>query len=124
MLFLSARVSQQRIEHEKYVGDDAGKGSDKADPLLVASSSHRNFVENVPTALLLASIVELNGGNRKVLNSVLAALFLLRVGHAEFGLLGKDNQGPGRLIGFLGTNASILGLAGYAAYLVKGYWGY
>ena len=124
MVFLSGRVSLKRIEHEKYIGSSTGKGSDETDPLLIATRCHQNFLENIPMAFLLASIVELNGGNRKVLNSLLAALFVLRISHAEFGLLGKDAMGPGRALGHTGTSAFLVGMAGYAAYLVKGYWGY
>lgn len=124
MVLLNARVSMQRIHHEHYIGDDARKGSEEPDPLLVASRSHQNFVENIPMAFILAAIVELNGGNRKVLSALLAALLALRIGHSELGLRGKGSIAWGRPIGWAGTNASILGLAGYAAYLVKGYWGY
>jgi hypothetical protein len=41
-------------------------------------------------ALLLASIFELKGGNRKTLNGSLGALLLLRILHVEVGLLGPQ----------------------------------
>jgi len=77
----------------------------------------------VPLALLLASIVELNGGNRKVLNGSLGALLLLRILHVELGLMGPGSMSNGHPIGYFGTLGFIGGMAGYAAYLVKGYWG-
>lgn len=77
----------------------------------------------MPLALLLASIVELNGGNRKVLNGSLGALLLLRILHVELGMLGPNASSDGRRIGYYGTLGFIGGMAGYATYLVKGYWG-
>lgn len=88
-----------------------------------ATRCHNNFIEDVPLALLLASVVELNGGNRKVLNSALSALLLLRILHVEFGLLGPKNNALRRPVGYFGTQGYMAGMAGYAAYLVKGYWG-
>lgn len=83
-----------------------------------------NFAENVPLALGLASIVELNGGSRKALTAALSALFVFRVLHAEFGIMARNYMGPGRPAGHFGTQGVIAGLAGYAAWLVKGYWGF
>lgn len=82
-----------------------------------------NFAENVPLALLLAAVVELNGGSRKLLTAGLSVLLVSRILHAELGLMAKNSAGPGRTIGHVGTMGTIVGLAGYAAYLVKGYWG-
>ncbi len=81
-------------------------------------------MENIPLALLTAAIVELNGGNRKVLNGGLAALLLFRILHVEFGLRSAEANAPGRLIGHFGTVGFLGGMSAYAAYLVKGYWGY
>jgi uncharacterized membrane protein YecN with MAPEG domain len=96
----------------------------QADILEVAVRSHSNFVENIPLALLGAAIVELNGGNRKILNGGLAALLLFRILHVEFGLRSDDANSPGRLIGHIGTAGFLGGMSAYAAYLVKGYWGF
>jgi len=57
----------------------------------------------------------------------MATLLALRVAHAEFGLWLKGkfgNNGVGRPIGYFGTSGVLLGLSTYAAYLVKGYWGF
>jgi len=81
-----------------------------------------NFAENVPLALALAAVVELNGGSRKALTWALSALVVFRLLHAEGGLMLKNYMGPGRPAGYFGTQGVIAGLAGYAAYLVKGYW--
>lgn len=85
---------------------------------------HQNFIENVPLALLLAGVVELNGGSRKALNAGLGALLVCRILHVEFGLKAPGNNGFGRAVGFFGTEVYLIGMAGYAAYLVKGYWGF
>ncbi len=94
----------------------------KTTRLLAASRAQANFAENVPLALALAVIVELNGGSRKALTWALSALVVSRLLHAEAGLMLKDSVGPGRPAGFVGTQGVLIGLAGYAAYLVKGYW--
>ena len=114
------------MKSDKYIGEQSGKSSTDGEPdsLQVASRCHNNFIENVPYALLLAGVVELNGGNRKVLNGALGALLLLRILHVEFGLLGPKNVAFGRPVGYFGTQGYIAGMAGYAAYLVKGYWGF
>jgi uncharacterized membrane protein YecN with MAPEG domain len=84
-----------------------------------------NFLENVPIALIFAAVAELNGANKKILNYALGTLLVLRVLHAELGLRGQEDAiGVGRPIGYFGTQGIIAGLAGYCAYLVKGYWGF
>ena len=126
LVLLSGRVVQQRISSEKYIGNKSGQAVEgsEADKLEVASRCHQNFVENMPLALLLAGVVELNGGNRKALNGALGVLLLLRILHVEFGLLGPKNVAFGTPIGYFGTQGYMVAMAGYAAYLVKGYWGF
>lgn len=134
-MLLALRVSLLRQATHTSLGDRAA--SDKAadsksqsndtggrDSLLVATRSHANFVENVPYALLVASFVEMNGGNRRALTASLAALLLLRIAHVEFGLRAKDTKGLGRPVGAVGTWAFIAGMSSYAAWLVKSYWGF
>lgn len=75
----------------------------------------------MPLGIILAALAELNGGNRKTIAAALSALFALRVLHTEVGLI--NGMGLGRPVGYWGTLATIGSLAGYAAYLVKGYWG-
>jgi uncharacterized membrane protein YecN with MAPEG domain len=75
-------------------------------------------------ALILAGIVELNGGSRKVLTSFLSVLLAARVLHANFGILLEGSKGFGRPIGHISTQGVVAGLVGYGAYLLKEYWGY
>lgn len=119
-------MSLLRVDSKKFIGNktDAEVAGKKPDPLEVAIRSHANYIENVPMALLAAAIVELNGGNRKILNAGLAALLLFRILHVEFGLRGLHANGPGRLIGHVGTAGFLGGMSAYAVYLVKGYWGF
>ncbi|RYP63481.1 hypothetical protein DL771_009274 [Monosporascus sp. 5C6A] len=126
---LSLRVVRYRLADDHFLGDNSAKDggsaqSQKTNKLFRASRCHVNFLENVPMAFILAAVVELNGGNRKALTGALGSLFVLRVLHSEFGLLKEGGKGQGRVVGYLGTLGIQLGLAGYAAYLVKGYWGF
>jgi|TARA_R110002003_G_scaffold115_1_gene9921 uncharacterized membrane protein YecN with MAPEG domain len=122
------------------MGDTADSTKGTKDPLYVASRAQLNFAENVPLVLAVALLAELNGANRSdyfienvmlqfvdissrtYINSALGALFACRIGHAEFGLLAQDSKGVGRIIGFYGTQTILATLAGYTAYLIKGYW--
>jgi hypothetical protein len=55
----------------------------------------------------------------------MGTLLALRVAHAEGGLRLQGefgNNGIGRPIGYFGSIGVLGGLAGYTAYLVKGYW--
>ncbi|KAL8664402.1 MAG: hypothetical protein Q9202_003092 [Teloschistes flavicans] len=124
LLFLSNRVVYQRIKNKKYLGDKLSAQAAEPDQLFVENRCHQNFLENVPLAFTLAAIAELNGADRTILNYAFAALFALRIGHVELGIRSKDALGPGRLMGLLGSQAFLGGMAAYAAYLVKGYWGY
>lgn len=91
--------------------------------LIVNARVHANFIENVPIALLVASMVELNGGDGQVLTSALAALLFFRVAHAEFGLRAERSMGWGRSVGYFGTLIWVFGMSTYAAWLAKSYWG-
>ncbi|KAI0024760.1 MAPEG family-domain-containing protein [Xylariomycetidae sp. FL0641] len=122
--FLSYRVVAYRLNTKTYLGDNSLLPSEQrnADKLYLATRCHQNFVENVPLAFALAAVVELNGGSRKALTNAMGLLFALRVFQAEFGLM--KGLGLGRPVGYWGTMATLSYLGGYAAYLVKGYWGY
>ncbi|TVY57650.1 hypothetical protein LCER1_G001145 [Lachnellula cervina] len=86
-----------------------------------------NFLENVPLAFIFLALCELNGGNRKYLNYVMGAFLALRVAHVEGGLMLQGSfgtNGVGRPVGYFGSVGVVTGLATYAAYLAKGYWGF
>ncbi|KAN0114743.1 Membrane-associated, eicosanoid/glutathione metabolism (MAPEG) protein [Hyaloscypha variabilis] len=134
-IILSGRIVAQRIKSEVFIGDTTTTTKDAAnpaytpapDPLQVAIRCHANFLDVVPLAFTLLTIAELNGGNRKTLSYFMSTLLALRIVHAEGGLRlqGKfGNNGVGRPIGYFGSIGVLGGLAGYTAYLVKGYWGF
>ncbi|OAG43523.1 hypothetical protein AYO21_02109 [Fonsecaea monophora] len=95
---------------------------DPSHSLLISSRCHANFVENVPIALLVATFVELNGGNKWALTGSLAALLFFRIAHVEFGLRAKDSMGWGRPVGYFGTLGFVVGMSSYAAWLASGFW--
>lgn len=119
-IFLQSRVVYHRIQSEQFKEPKASDAPD--DRLAAAVRAQVNFTENVPLALLLAAVVELNGGSRKALTYALSALTVFRVLHAEIGIMSKGHMGNGRPAGFFGTQGVVLGLAAYAGYLVQGYW--
>lgn len=123
---LAVRVSLHRIDSKTSLGDKAPEatGSKDSGELFVASRAHANFIENVPVAILIGAIVEMNGGNRRSLTAGFVALLLARIAHVELGLRGENNNGVGRKAGHLTTMSFIAGMSGYAAWLVRGYWGF
>ena len=84
----------------------------------------QNYLESVPLAFVLAALAELNGGDRRWIAGALSALFAFRISHAELGIVRPAGLGLGRPVGFFGTMGVLGGLAGYAAFLVKGFWGF
>jgi len=94
------------------------------DPLYIASRAQANFAENVPLGLILATVAEINGADRKYLNYALAAFFAFRVMHVELGLMVRGATGPGRLVGYYGTQIWLATVGIWSSWLSKGYWGY
>ncbi|KAK5046806.1 hypothetical protein LTR84_007160 [Exophiala bonariae] len=131
-VLLNLRVSLVRQSANTYIGDEvqqnAASGSkpgpdttkpdlDQSKTLLIASRSHGNFVENVPFALLVASVAEANGAGRGTLIGAHALLFFFRVAHVEYGIRAKDSLGWGRPVGYFGTLIWIASMSAYAAWL-------
>ncbi|KAF6803079.1 membrane-associated proteins in eicosanoid and glutathione metabolism [Colletotrichum sojae] len=126
-ILLSLRVVKERIREKRYLGDGSSGGPDRQsyqnDKLFLATRAHGNFLENVHLVFIVASLIELNGGSRKVLGWMLGGVLTSRVLHADLGLLMRGS-GYGGPVGYY-ANLGLLGvMAGYGAYLVKGYWGF
>lgn len=135
-LYLSGRCVEVRLRDKHWIGDDSSKKDgdapsgqsvksskgDKYNDLQVSTRAHANFAENVPLAFILAGLIELNGGNRKVLTGTLGTLFVLRVLHADFGLMKPGSMATGRPIGYYGTCGVLGAMAGYSAWLAREYW--
>lgn len=114
------------MRERRYLGDVPSGGADKQsyrdDKLYLAARAHGNFLENVPLVFIVASLVELNGGSRRALSWMLAGVFVSRVLHADLGLL-RRGSGYGRPVGYYSSLGMLGAMAGYGAFLVKGYWG-
>jgi len=125
-LLLTNRIVYHRLTTKTYLGDRLSPPSPSSslDPLYLATRAQSNFLETVPLAFIFALVAELNGANRKVLNWVLAALLVFRVGHVEVGLRGRGALGWGRPVGYYGSQAVVVGLGAWAGGLVRGYWGF
>ncbi|KAF2752012.1 hypothetical protein M011DRAFT_393910, partial [Sporormia fimetaria CBS 119925] len=121
-LSLQTRVVLKRFASHTLMGDHADGNTSASDPLFVATRAQLNFLENVPIALIVALVAELNGAERSYINYALGTLFAVRIAHVEFGLTKNNAAGYGRAVGYYGSQAIIAGLSGYLAYLVKDYW--
>ncbi|KAF9875306.1 hypothetical protein CkaCkLH20_07126 [Colletotrichum karsti] len=124
---LSVRVVRERLQKEHYLGDNSSTATSdwksyRNDRLYLLTRAHTNLAENVPLAFILAALVEVNGGSRKALSWFLGGFLAMRVLHADFGIL-SQGIGLGRPVGYWGSVGLLSAIAGYSAFLVKGYWG-
>jgi len=134
---LSLAVVRTRLATGTFIGDSKqnavpfpGQASTKStsspdsngtDPMYLAHRIYANYAESVPMALTLAAVVELNGGNRRTLITVLSVLLASRVSHAVgLGMGAQSNLF--RSSGYFGSLGALTYLAGWAGYLVRGYW--
>lgn len=97
LLVLSYRVSMHRRRHGVSLGDGGRKD------LHAAIRVQGNFVEYVPTALILLILVELSGRQPGIVHGLGGALFLGRVLHAQGLTANPDGKSVGRLTGILLT---------------------
>lgn len=97
LLVLSYRVSMYRRRHGVSLGDGGRKD------LHAAIRVQGNFVEYVPTALILLVLVDLSGWPPGAVHGLGAALFLGRVLHAQGLTANPDGKSFGRLTGILLT---------------------
>jgi len=92
VLVLATRVSTGRGTHRVNIGD-GGK-----DDLLLRIRAHGNALENLPLALLLLLMLELNQTRPLWLHVFGCLLIVARIAHA-MGISGAGGKGVGRLIG-------------------------
>lgn len=83
----------------------------------VAMRRHANFTENIPMALVLMAIVEINGGNAIFLHVMGVVLVLARIAH-PIGLQHDSIAHPLRAAGAGGTILAMIVLAGMALWQV------
>ena len=124
MVSRSLRVSLDRIKIARLHRDSSATAPKTieqcATMLKKRVRAHGNFIENAPSIFILAAVAEVNGGSASVLNAVLAVFLLARVAHAE-GFAARDSTY--RALGAFGTLSSLVTLASYNGWLVRGYWG-
>ncbi len=96
LVVLALLVVRVRIREGVAIGD----GGNKA--MLAAIRVHANAVENIPIALILMCLLEVNGGSGWWLHALGEALVLGRFMHA-FGLFQKRNVNRWRQVGMLIT---------------------
>ena len=105
-IWLSSRVVRLRRSLNIGIGDGGNE------TLLRRIRAHANYAENMPIFLILIGLIELAGGDRRILWAAGIAFILARIAHA----FGMDGPSPLRLrmIGMMVSTAVILGLAGWA----------
>jgi uncharacterized membrane protein YecN with MAPEG domain len=110
LIWLAARVSRLRRGYKISVGD----GGNEA--LLRRIRAHGNYVENMPIALLLLALLELAGGDSRILWAAGILFILSRIVHA----FGMDQTSPSRLrvLGMMGSTLALVILAAYAIFIV------
>ena len=92
ILVLAVRVVMQRKESSVGLGDGGNE------TLLRRIRIHGNAVENIPIALVLMLVLELNGSSALLLNIFGGALVVGRLAH-PLGITGSSGDSAGRLIG-------------------------
>jgi uncharacterized membrane protein YecN with MAPEG domain len=109
-IWLAGRVSQLRNRHKVSIGD----GGNEA--LIRRMRAHANYSENMPVVLILLALVELAGGDPRILWGAAIIFIVARLLHA----FGMDRTPPSRLrmFGMMGNMLALLILVGYAIFIV------
>ena len=105
-IWLASRVSRVRAAHKVSIGDGGN------DAVVRRMRAHANYGENMPIVLIMIALIELAGGDARILWAVGILFILARILHA----FGMDQPSPSRLrmIGMIGSTIVLLGLAGWA----------
>jgi uncharacterized membrane protein YecN with MAPEG domain len=104
LIGLAARIPRLRRRHQVGIGD-----GDRPD-LALAVRVHANAAENIPVALLLLALLELQGGAPAGLHAAGGTLLLGRILHAR-GLGRSRGVSHGRFWGMALTWLALLGMA-------------
>jgi uncharacterized membrane protein YecN with MAPEG domain len=105
-IWLAARVSRVRRQFKIGLGDGGNEG------LLRRVRAHGNYIENMPLFLILTALLELAGGDQRILWAAGIAFILARIVHA----FGMDSPARLRLrmVGMIVSTLVLIGLAGWA----------
>src|SRR5690349_16226804 len=103
-IWLAARVSQMRNRHKVSIGD----GGNEA--LIGRMRAHANYGENMPIVLILLALLELAGGDARILWGAAILFVIARILHG----FGMDRPQPSRLraFGMMGSALALVILAG------------
>ena len=109
-IWLAARVSQLRNRHKVSIGD----GGNEA--LIRRMRAHANYGENMPVVLILLALLELAGGDPRILWAAAILFVIARILHA----FGMDQPHPSklRMFGMIGSTLALIILAGYAVFML------
>ena len=109
-IWLAGRVSQLRNRHKVSIGDGGN------DALIRRMRAHANYGENMPIVLILLALIELAGGDPRILWGAAILFVISRILHA----FGMDRVSPSRLrmFGMMGSTLALVILAGYAIFIL------
>jgi len=109
-IWLAGRVSAVRNSQKVSIGD----GGNEA--LIRRMRAHANFGENAPIVLILLALVELAGGDPRILWGAAILFVVARILHA----FGMDRPHPSklRMFGMIGSTLALVILLGYAIFTV------
>ena len=105
IVYLAARVALCRRDNQIGIGGDDNK------ELRVLVRAHGNAIENIPIALLLMLLAELNGLNGVLLHLSGIILVAARLAHAKGFIDARGKGSTARFYGILVTWLLILALA-------------
>ena len=105
-IWLTSRVIRARNAIKVSVGDGGNEG------VMRRMRAHANYAENMPIFLILLGLVELAGGDTRILWGVGIAFIFARILHA-FGM-DRPSLYRLRLVGMVLTMLLIVGMAGWA----------
>ncbi len=109
MIALSSHVSMQRGKANVSILDGGNA------ELQLRMRRHGNFIENVPLALLLMALAELDGVGHNWIHAAGMLLVVGRILHAMG--LSADRATPLRLVGGLSSTLSVLLMVGNILYI-------
>jgi len=109
-IWLAGRVSAVRNSQKVSIGD----GGNEA--LIRRMRAHANYGENLPIVLILLALLELAGGDPRILWGAAILFVIARILHA----FGMDRPHPSklRMFGMMGSILALLILVGYAIFIV------
>ena len=105
-IWLASRIVRARRPLKISVGDGGDEG------VLRRMRAHANFAETTPLFLILLGLIEIAGGDKRILWGAGIFYVLARIAHG-FGM-DRSELGRWRMIGSMLSTLLLLGLAGWA----------